>query len=173
MAASHPALLATARLSLREPASTDPDELREAINDFEVVRWLTRVPYPYSRADAEEFILRCRADPKPVWAIHDAKGLAGMIGFDDDLGYWLARRAWGRGYATEAGRAVLEVRFADPKVDEVGSFCFIDNAASARVLQKLGFRDVGPCTLPSASTGRDVPGRKMCLTRADWDAARR
>jgi len=172
MAQFHPAELTTARLHMRCASTADPDALAAAVNDFEIARWLTRVPYSYARVDAEDYILRLVDQPKLVWAIHDTEGFAGIIGFDNDLGYWLARRTWARGYATEAARAALDVWFADPTLEEVHSSYFEGNEASARVLEKMGFRDGGPRLLPSVSNGRDMVARKMRLTRTDWQAAR-
>lgn len=162
----------TARLNLPHARSVDPETLVAVFNDFEVLRWLTRPPCPYTRADADDFLARQSADPGPVWAICDADGFAGMISLDNGLGYWLGRHAWGRGYMTEACRAVLEHHFADPGAADVTSSVFDGNAASARVLAKLGFQDEGACTLTSVPLGRDMPGRKLRLTRADWRAVR-
>jgi RimJ/RimL family protein N-acetyltransferase len=72
-------------------------------------------------------------------------GSAGLGRKDDggvELGYWIARPYWGRGYATEAARAVLEIaRLLGHGRVLAGHF--VDNPASGRVLRKAGFRPLG------------------------------
>ncbi|WP_420860092.1 GNAT family N-acetyltransferase [Marivivens marinus] len=164
-------VLTTGRLTLRPPVVGDAEALTLAINDWEVVQWLSVVPYPYTRDDAEWFLSECEAGREASWAICDADGLCGMIGTTDTgLGYWLARRVWGQGYATEAGCAVLRHYFANPVNYKIRSGHFEDNAGSAKVLRKLGFMDVGAKMLPCVARGQDVPSRDMLLTRDTWEA---
>lgn len=165
------ATMTTDRLTLAPVGQVDPGAFVAALNDFEVSRWLARVPHPYTLADAQDFIARRRATPAPVWAIYEGTTLVGGVGLDDHLGYWLARAAWGRGIATEAANAVLAAHFGDPEAGQVDSSYFVDNAGSKRVLEKLGFRDAGPKVIASLSLGRDVPGRAMVLHRTDWTGA--
>lgn len=160
--------LATERLTLIPQADADPEELVAGLNDFEVSRWLGRVPYPYTLADAHKFIARCREVPAPTWCITRDGHLVGGVGLDAHLGYWVARPHWGQGYATEAGRAVLAAHFADPATGHVESSYFLGNQSSKRVLEKLGFRDDGPRDIASVSQGQDMPGRRMVLTRAGF-----
>lgn len=59
---------------------------------------------------------------------------------EGNIGYELDPRHWGRGYATEAARAILAVGFADLGLHRVWASCIADNVASARVMEKLGMR---------------------------------
>lgn len=104
--------LDTARLRLRPFAEADIDAVVTAFAEWEVVRWLSAVPFPYGRDDALAFLDRSRELVGQVWTIHDEEGLAGGIGAAPNLGYWLLPRAWGRGYLTEAGTAVIDAVFA-------------------------------------------------------------
>lgn len=160
--------IATARLILRPVRISDAGRLRETIDDHAVAKWLTNVPNPYSLADAMSFIAHCADHDGEIWAITDADGLQGMIGVEDDFGYWLGRTAWGRGYATEAGRAVVAAWFADVSMDRLASSHFVGNDRSRRVLEKLGFEDSGPCKHISKAQGRAVNAHAMILTRAAW-----
>ncbi len=164
--------LRTARLTMRPPREGDLDAMVAAIGDFDIVRWLSRVPYPYTRADAEEAMRRWGDGSKPVWSIFDESGLVGGIGLIDHLGFWIARQAWGRGYATEAAFSVLGAHFSDPQAEPVLAQYMQGNEASAIVLLKLGFRDEGPCQIASLALDRTVPGRSMRLAKPDFDAAR-
>ena len=58
------------------------------------------------------------------------------------MGYWIAQRHWGQGYATEAGRAVLDIAATLGHRELVASH-FLDNPASGKVLRKLGFEPTG------------------------------
>ena len=165
-----PQVVETERLLLRPPEVRDgPDVIRGA-GDLAVSRWLGRVPHPYGEEDFRRF-LGWASEPPGVWAIEEAGTLRGVISIRDDLGYWLARDAWGCGIATEAARAATRAWF-DAGADALTSSHMEGNEASRRVLLKLGFGDAGPKTIPCLARGRDVPGRAMRLTRAAHEAAR-
>ncbi|MET1110384.1 MAG: GNAT family N-acetyltransferase, partial [Allosphingosinicella sp.] len=108
----------TERLLLRPGWSQDAPALFEAIGDERIVRNLATAPWPYRPDDAEAWLATERKASEPSLLIHRHTGAApeliGAIGFgrrpsgEMEFGYWIARAHWGRGYATEAGRAVLE-----------------------------------------------------------------
>ncbi|MFT6532413.1 MAG: RimJ/RimL family protein N-acetyltransferase [Limimaricola cinnabarinus] len=164
--------LMTERLRLRPVCKADVKAIHAALQDIEIARWLSRVPYPYGRDDAEWFAGEVEAGRIPACAVIDADGFAGVIAIDPTLGYWFARDRWGRGYATEAGRALLDAHFSNGDAEAVEAGYYDDNAGSGRVLDKLGFELVGPQMLPSMVLGHDVPGQKTRLTRARWNALR-
>ena len=97
--------------------------------------------------------------------------LIGCIGLDpveqDDrtleVGYWIARKAWGQGYATEAGRAVLDLaRMMGCARLHAGHY--VDNPASGKVLNKLGFvRKPGIVMRHSLARGQAVPTAEYAL----------
>ena len=105
-------LLQTARLTLRPLVAQDAGALRAALDDYEISKWLRPVPFPYTAQDADAFIAYAASGAEHVWVVDDG-GFAGLAGFDGEYGYWLARDRWGRGYATEVGRAVDGVAFHD------------------------------------------------------------
>lgn len=143
----------TPRLTLRPPWREDAPALGQAIAHPGVVTMLGRAPWPYTHEDAHAFAGRDRPGDDPVFLIlaHEGVGvrLVGGIGIDrferetPELGYWLTPSAWGRGYATEAGRAVVALARETLRLPRLASGHFVDNAASGRVLHKLGFRPTG------------------------------
>lgn len=153
----------TPRLLLRPGWPEDADALYDAINDEAIVRNLANAPWPYTRDDADDFLSLPYNPKSPRWLIYrrtaGAPCLAGTCGIDlmpdgkVELGYWIGRDYWGLGYATEAGRAVLETAKALGHREIVASH-FIDNPASGNVLTKLGFRRTGQ-TAPRFSKGRE------------------
>ena len=164
--------LRTKRLELKAPRSRDVRVVAKALNDFAVSRWLTVVPFPYGVTDAEWFIRENLRGEFHAWFIWSGERFVGTIGLDDGLGYWLAQDAWGRGYATEAARAVIDHHFETSDDDALKSAHFDGNAASRGVLTKLGFEDTGECVLFSKARQEDVPTRSMLMTREAWDRLR-
>lgn len=155
----------TKRLTLRHLWPEDAPALAAAIGHEAVIRNLAHVPMPYTLADAQAFARVPRAPDEPVFAIlshaSGAPRLIGGIGLHPEgdgveLGYWLTPDAWGRGYATEAGRAVVAMARHALPLTRLRGWHFADNPASGRVLTKLGFRPTGERRVRT-SRGRDAP----------------
>ena len=150
------------RLFLRPAFPEDWQAIYTGINDEGIVRMLASVPWPYSEQDARDFAARAQNPllPQCVITVPGAAGapVIGGIGLQQsangvELGYWLARAAWGRGYATEAGRALLASAAAIGH-RRIHAAHALDNPASARVLRKLGFKATGEiCIRKSAGRG--------------------
>jgi RimJ/RimL family protein N-acetyltransferase len=142
----------TERLLLRPGWAEDAADLVELIADPAIARNLTNLPWPYSISDAESYLAaqqerdfpdflifkRTRGAPKLIGGC----GIASREDGARELGYWIARRYWGLGFATEAASAVMRIaRSAGLK--RITASHFSDNPASAGVLRKLGFRSTG------------------------------
>src|SRR3954471_18087802 len=166
----------TPRLLLRPGFPEDAPALAEAISDQAIVRNLAVVPWPYTMRDAEAFLASPRDPVLPSMLVFErtdgAPRLAGSCGLGRrpsgavEMGYWIGRPFWGRGYATEACTALLDIArtLALPSLE--GSH-FIDNPASARVLEKLGFEPLGIIApRMSCARGAQVPARLMRLRLA-------
>lgn len=162
-------VLRTPRLTLRPLTDQDADAIVEGIGNFDVSKWLAVVPYPYTRGDAEAFIEKVQAANKPYWAICDDEGLRGVVCLHDELAYWLARPAWGRGYGFEAARAAVAHWFSDPFADDLLSGYFEGNVRSGRLLSALGFRFDEKRVRHAVSFRQDVVSNGMRLTRARWN----
>lgn len=157
----------TQRLLLRPAFAEDAPVLARTIADERIVRNLASVPWPYDVADARSHIERMADSALPVCLVTRLvegapNELVGAIGLHEDeaggieLGYWIARAHWGRGYATEAGHAILDMARM-LRLPRVHSGHFVDNPASGRVLAKLGFRATGVIAPRySCARGREV-----------------
>ena len=153
----------TERLLLRPGWREDAPALHAAIGDERVVRNLALAPWPYRMADAEAFLAREREAHDPACLIFlrtmgpprliGGIGLGRMESGELELGYWIVRPCWGRGFATEAGHAVVAHARESLRITRLVSGHFIDNPASGRVLTKLGFRATGR-VVPRYSAGR-------------------
>jgi RimJ/RimL family protein N-acetyltransferase len=168
----------TERLFLRPAWPEDCQDLHTALSHESVVRNLSRVPWPYSLEDAQAFVARPqdRRHPHFLITLPSARGsrVIGGIGLTAEeggahLGYWLTPEVWGRGFATEAVRAVLRLaRTLGHR--EISARHRLDNPASGRVLEKVGFR-VAQQTVIATSTGA-VPALSYVLrfgTPSDCD----
>lgn len=156
----------TKRLTLRPGWPEDAPALARAIAYERVATMLAKVPWPYDLADAQAFLSIPRDAHDPCFLIEamdgDTPRIVGGIALVEDggaheLGYWLTPDAWGRGYATEAGHAVLDMARHALGLRKVVSSHALDNPASANVLRKLGFREVGRAARPSVARRRDMP----------------
>jgi RimJ/RimL family protein N-acetyltransferase len=171
----------TPRLTLRPGWPEDAPALHHAIAHEAVAMRLARLPWPYTLDHAQAWLdAPATADNHPllIWA-HDrdvAPELIGGIGLHPDgqeleLGYWLTPAAWGCGYATEAGRAVVAMARHALGRDRLVSGHFVDNPASGRVLQKLGFRPNGREQRHCLARGEEVECLTFELDLAEQPAA--
>jgi RimJ/RimL family protein N-acetyltransferase len=147
----------TPRLILRELGDKDAPAVQAYAGDPEVVRYLDWGPN--TPEDTAQFltVAKVARNAVPRTAYHLAivlKAAGELIGGcrieirsaahgSGDLGYVLARGAWGHGYATEATRALAEFGFDRLALHRIWATCDVDNRASARVLEKLGMRREG------------------------------
>jgi RimJ/RimL family protein N-acetyltransferase len=168
----------TPRLLLRPGFPEDAPALAAAMSDAAIARNLAVVPWPYGLRDAEAFLASPRDPVLPSFLIFERAGgvpqLVGSCGLGRrpsgavEMGYWIARTQWGRGIATEACIALVDIARA-LGLQRLEASHFIDNPASARVLDKLGFESTGLIApRMSCARGAEVPARLMRLRlRAD------
>jgi ribosomal-protein-alanine N-acetyltransferase len=146
----------TERLRLRPLAPADAPQVRLLAGDLAVSDTALGIPYPFSEGEAEQWIAEAERDRAAgvgyVFAILKQEGGA-MVGSVDlhlqrrhhkaELGYWIGRPWWGLGYATEAGRAVLQFGFEQLGLNRIYANHIGENPASGRVMTKLGMRCEG------------------------------
>ena len=162
----------TERLLLRPGWVEDAPALAAAIGNEAIVLNLAKVPWPYDVRDAEAYLGRDRGEGEADFLIFmrtlGAPRLIGGIGLarqgaDMELGYWIVPSCWGLGFATEAGRAVVELAHGSLRVDRLVSGHFVDNPASGRVLEKLGFVRTGREMRTCVARGQEVLCETMSL----------
>ena len=164
--------IGTDRLILRGPTAADAPVMAEFANDPRVAGNVARMPYPYTHDDAAEGLAQiARYDPRREVAFaieHRGFGFIGMLSFHEreprrpEVGYWIGRPFWGRGYATEALEGALRWAHGDWRRNVVWAGHFADNPASGQVLCKAGFLYTGDIEHQDClARGRKVPSRKM------------
>jgi 8-oxo-dGTP diphosphatase len=150
--------LQTQRLQLRPLQPTDAEPLHRLINDWAVVRMLETLPFPYPRELADDWIVsthdRLANGTGCYLAIvlreNEQDVLIGTVSLNPHrethearLGYWIGRRYWGQGFASEAAGRMARWGLANLDITRVTAHCAADNLASAAVLRRIGFRDAG------------------------------
>jgi RimJ/RimL family protein N-acetyltransferase len=168
-------VLKTARLTLRPPVATDVKAIARLANDRRIAENLRRLPHPYSRADAEAFLDSLAAEHRETVFLIEAEGTpVGMIGLDfsgdegPEIGYWLGVAHWGKGFATEAARAVIDYAFEEHAIDELVAGARVTNPSSRRVLEKCGFQWTGVQLYRFVALGSSTPVDRFRLNRGIW-----
>ncbi|TWT02704.1 GNAT family N-acetyltransferase [Reyranella sp. CPCC 100927] len=158
--------LTTSRLVLRPTSAADADRAFDIQSDWAVTRMLSMASFPPDRDE----IGRWFADHRREWAAGEAFRFAverggrfiGLVdvdevrGGDGELGYWYEQPVWGQGYAFEAAKAIVRFAFDEVGLSRLRSGHAADNAASGKVLLKLGFQPLDTVQRRSRSRGEDI-----------------
>lgn len=151
-----PRELRTARLVLRSFTREDAPAIARLAGDRQIAATTVRIPHPYTEDDARAFLAGADQDFRSgrtiVFAISISSDneLCGAVGLHiaephkhAELGYWIGVPFWGRGYATEATSAAVSFGFENLELNRIFAQCFSGNAASHRVLKKIGMQHEG------------------------------
>ncbi|MFF2191320.1 GNAT family N-acetyltransferase [Streptomyces sp. NPDC058157] len=182
--------LKTDRLALRPFGVADADDLVALDGDPEVMRFING-GRPTSRRTVETRVLPRLLDVYPCWGTQaywaaDEEATGTFLGWFEfrplerdssavvELGYRLNRAAWGRGFATEGARALIDKGFTELGVERVTANTMAVNAASRRVMEKSGLSFVRHFTgdWPEAIEGSEHGEVEYELTRAAWELSR-
>jgi 8-oxo-dGTP diphosphatase len=174
--------LSTERLSLRPLQPGDAEALHRLVNDWEVTRTLAVVPFPYPRPLADEWIASTRDELARGTAYHlavtgregEQEVLVGVVGLRVEaasrlgtLGYWVGRRFWGHGVASEAAGRLARWAFANLDLERIGASVAADKPASAAVQRRIGFRQTGEGREIFRARGGEVSVHLFEATRDD------
>ncbi|GAC1044892.1 GNAT family N-acetyltransferase [Rhizobium sp. No.120] len=177
-------VLLSERLVLRAPHEEDIDALAHLANNANVATMVSRMPHPYTNADAADFVRRTKLGEigKCVYAITKADngaflGCCGVEPTGDpntvEIGYWLGEPYWNQGYTTEAAHALIDMVFRTREnVAQIDARCRVTNVASRRVVQKCGFQFQGSGLAASLALGSTVPVEWYRLDRKTWISLR-
>jgi RimJ/RimL family protein N-acetyltransferase len=163
------ARLHTDRLVLRPFRRGDAQAFAQLAGEWGVASMTSDIPYPLTAEQAQLWLKPARGEVR--FAVEHAGRLVGGAGFyrrasgSAELGFWFGAPWWGKGFATEATRAVIAHGFLRHKVPMFTSAHFLDNPASCNVLAKLGFQAAGDCRIICVSRGEEVPARTYWLDR--------
>jgi RimJ/RimL family protein N-acetyltransferase len=172
-------VLETRRLALRQPTLADVKAIARLVNDRRVAENLRRIPHPYTPDDAVEFISAIAVGGRDTTFLIEHAGTAvGIAGLDwqapqtPKLGYWLGVEHWGKGFATEAARAVIDHAFGDFAAERLIASSRVSNPASRHVLEKCGFQWTGVELHRIRALGSSTPVDCFRLDRSVWASLR-
>ncbi len=148
--------LTTPRLILRPFTLDDAPAVKELAGEWEIAATTANIPHPYEEGMAEEWIRTHQENFDKGEAVSLAitlkpeGGLVGAIGIHinktnrlAEMGYWVGKPFWNRGYCTEAAREVVRYAFEELDLNRVQARHMIKNPASGRVMQKIGMQYEG------------------------------
>ena len=160
-------------IKLRNFRQDDFDAFHAIVSDYDVVKMTSSWPHP---ADPEFTRMRMNTPESQAGAVKvkEIDGqLAGVVGIvKNDVGYHIGKEFWGKGIMTRALDMRLAQEFADPEIDIIKSCVWIDNPASARVLEKVGFKRAYLCSDYCKARDAEVEAIHFTLSRKDWEESR-
>jgi ribosomal-protein-alanine N-acetyltransferase len=164
----------TDRLLLRPWEVEDALIVQRELSRVEMARMLA-IPHPYPEGGAAEWIPTARAGRDFAIVLRETGDVVGGVSLFEheqhrraELGYWCAMEFWGRGYATEAVRAVVDYAFDTLGVNKVHAACHGDNPASRRVLEKAGLTFEGQLRRHSYRVDRFADKLMFGALRDEW-----
>lgn len=173
--------LVTERLVLRPFDSSDAARVRELAGDRVLADTTATIPHPYPEGAAEEWIAghpgERQAGKGIVFAVtlRDGGQLLGAMGLRIDqmndageLGYWIGKPYWGRGFATEAAATVLDYAFAVIGLNRVEATYLTRNHASGRVMEKLAMELEGTFREAIKKWGVYEDVAQRAVLRREW-----
>ena len=145
----------SSEFTLRHYQQSDEKSLHKNINDKEIFRFTTRIPYPYMLEDAKDWIQNCqkmyRAKKKTeyVLVIDIDDEVAGSVSFHNiaenkaEIGYWLGKKFRGKGIMAKAVKVMTEIGFEKFGLEKIYANVFVDNIPSQNVLKKNKYKKEG------------------------------
>lgn len=166
--------LATERLTLRPLIEEDRNILAILANDRRIAEKTARIPLPYTLQDADNFIAQSqknlRKGTQIILAIirRSDQTFMGVVGLEEEIGYWLGVEYWGQGYGKESMRALVHFAFSTLQLEKLDGSALEDNIASRRIMEGLGFQQTGIKDLSSLAFEGKKPGVTYTLLRKDF-----
>ena len=155
-------IINTERLNLRKIEKKDLKILVNHLNNWNVVKWLANVPYPYTLNDAEKW-LDISSKEQLALNIYLKSILIGGITINKRksnntpvLGYWIGEAYWGKGYAVEACNSLISYFFLNYSGNKLYASHMLKNEKSKKILLNLGFQKVSEGKIFSLSKNTEV-----------------
>lgn len=178
-------ILHTARLTLRPFTLADAADVQRLVGAKEVASTIVNIPHPYEDGMAETWINTHPAQ------LADGTGITYAITLTEtgelcgaislrlkpehqraEMGYWIGVPYWGRGYCTEAARALRDLGFGALGLHRILAVHMTRNPASGRVMQKIGMRHEGTLREHALKWGVFETIECYAILRSEWEAER-
>jgi len=172
-------LVSTERLVLRPPHIDDAEEMAELANNINIARMLAHMPHPYSIKDAEAFIGKAQKNigRACIYSITETDtgkliGVGSLHETKEDtephMGYWIGEPFWGKGYASEAARALVDLYFKVSNRPILLVSARVSNEASIKIIRKCGGRHMGTSVAVHPLLGEEQQLDHFEITRESW-----
>ena len=176
----------TERLTLRPLEEADIDSLVEKINHPLIADTTLLIPHPYSRGDAEDWLVKVKqahAEGKSLnlmMILKEPEKLIGGIALEKinqthksaELAYWLGVDFWRNGYTAEAASRLVDYAFEEMNFERIWAICMMRNPASARVMEKIGMKHEGVARREYIKNGVHEDFNHYAILRSDWEEMR-
>ena len=157
-----PIIIQTERLNLKKIEQKDLNQLIKNLNNWNIVKWLVNVPYPYTINDAKNWMDKTIKEELTL-NIYLNNSLIGGITIDSRsednknvLGYWLVEDHWGKGYVSECSKSLISYFFSNYSEKKIIASHIIDNEKSKKILIGLGFKKINTSNVFSISRNENV-----------------
>ncbi|MDD5463752.1 MAG: GNAT family protein [Candidatus Moranbacteria bacterium] len=162
-------IIKTKRFILRPMVLKDAKDIARNINNWNVIKNLSQLPFPYELKHAKQFIGRKEKEmkkekPENYLMVIEIDGeVVGSIGAHQivhghkaELGYWLAEKHWGQGIMPEAVKKFMTHIFSEFKLHRIYAYACANNKGSMRVMEKVGMKFEGILTKYALKDGKYI-----------------
>lgn len=166
--------LATDRLTLRPLEEKDATPMANLANDSRIAERLARLPHPYTLKDAHQFIAYAQDGIKRGIHVNLAvirredQTFLGVVGLEEEVGFWLGVEFWGQGYGKEAIKALVHFAFFTLQQEELKGCALESNLGSRRIFEGLGFTQTGTKESTSVAYKGTKPSVTYALSRKEF-----
>jgi RimJ/RimL family protein N-acetyltransferase len=179
-------VLETERLTLRLFQQEDAAAVQRLASSYEVALNTLSIPHPYPEGAAEDWIAsneKAFEEGRTInfaIVVRESGEVAGSIGLvltpqhdKAEIGYWIGVPYWNRGYATEAGKALIDYGFREWNLNRIDAGHFDRNPSSGRVMQKMGMQYEGRLRQSIKKWDEYLDVEYYAILRSDWAAQTR
>jgi ribosomal-protein-alanine N-acetyltransferase len=181
MVRAMPIRLEGEQVILRPVNPDDVDDIAKNARNKQISR-NTFMPHPYRPEHAIGFLRHAQKVRRTGSGLHlavvlkEKNEVVGMLGFEGivrnhrraEIGYWIGKRFWGRGIATEMVQLAVDYGFREMKLNRIQAGVFIHNPASSRVLEKCGFSHEGTLRQYARRYQKYVDMHMYSILRHEW-----
>lgn len=178
--------LKTERLIMRPISEKDSEDIYKNVREYDIAKWTINIPHPYPKDGAIKYIKQTKElmikgmSYELVIQIGSTKELVGVMALlnvdrrhkNAELGYWIAKKHWNKGIATEAASKVMEFGFQVLNLERIFAKCFHDNEASRRVMEKIGMKYEGKFRHEIFKENRFIDMIYYATLKEDWKKRR-
>ncbi len=172
----------TERLILRPISESDALDIYKNVKEYDIAKWTINIPHPYPKDGAIKFIKQAKELMKKGLSyelaiqIESTKEVVGVISLmkvdrrhkNAELGYWVAKKFWNRGIATEAATKVMEFGFQVLNLERIYAKCFHNNKASRKVMEKIGMKNEGKFRHEVFKENKFIDTLYYGILKEDW-----